>query len=110
MKGPAEVRQNLPFPDVPEECPKGEDGLPAWYIEVAVLAWPDTQDKVIPDLSDVLNLTEKYRDGELVWEVPDGECQVVRLVWSNNGQQLIAASPNSKGLPSGLKYIKYALT
>jgi len=98
VSGPAEVRHNLPFPDVPEDCPKGEDGLPAWYIDVAVLAWPDSKDKVIPDLSEVLNLSEKYRDGELVWEVPAGEWQVVRFVCSNNGQQLIAASPNSKGL------------
>jgi len=98
VKGPAEVRQNLPFPDVPRNCPKGEDGLPAWYIEVAVLAWPDSKDKVIPDLSDVLNLTGKYHDGELVWNAPAGDWHVVRFVCSNNGQQLIAASPNSKGL------------
>ncbi|HEC44711.1 MAG TPA: hypothetical protein ENI20_17990 [Bacteroides sp.] len=98
VKGPAEVRQNLPFPDVPPDCPMGEDGLPAWWVDVAVLAWPDSKDKVIPDLSEVLNLTDKYRDGELVWNAPAGDWHVVRFVCSNNGQQLIAASPNSKGL------------
>jgi hypothetical protein len=48
--------------------------------------------------SDILNLTAMFRDGELVWSPPAGVWQVVRFVCSNNGQQLIAASPNSKGL------------
>jgi hypothetical protein len=98
VTGPGQVRQKLPFPEVPDNCPKGEDGLPAWYVDVAVLAWPDSREMLIPDLSDVINLSEKYMDGELVWEVPDGDWQIVRFVCSNNGQQLIAASPNSKGL------------
>jgi len=98
VTGPGQVRQKLPFPEVPDNCPKGEDGLPAWYLDVAVLAWPDSREMLIPDLSDVINLSEKYVDGELVWEVPDGDWQIVRFVCSNNGQQLIAASPNSKGL------------
>jgi len=98
VSGPGQIRQKLPFPELPPECPKGENGLPAWYIEVAVLAWPVSNDRLIPDLSSVLNLSEKFIDGELQWEVPDGEWQLERFVCSNNGQQLIAASPNSKGL------------
>ena len=98
VAGPGQVRQKLPFPEVPLECPKGDDGLPLWYMDVVVLAWPDSKEMVIPDLSDVINLNDKFCDGELVWEVPDGDWQVVRFVCSNNGQQLIAASPNSKGL------------
>jgi hypothetical protein len=98
VSGPGRVSQTLPFPEVPQDCPKGEDGLPAWYMEVAVLAWPDSKDRVISDLSEVLNITGKYVDGELVWNAPEGDWQVVRFVCSNNGQQLIAASPNSKGL------------
>jgi len=98
VSGPGEVNISLPFPDVPQDCPKGEDGLPAWFMEVAVLAWPVSDEMLIPDLSDVVNLSGKFIDGELVWTPPAGKWQVIRFVCTNNGQQLIAASPNSKGL------------
>ena len=98
VKGPDLVKLKLPFPEVPRNCPKGADGLPVWYMDVAVLAWPDSKDKLIPDISDIVNLTAKCKNGELVWTPPAGTWRVVRFVCSNNGQQLIAASPNSKGL------------
>lgn len=98
VSGTGMVKKELPFPDVPQGCPKGKDGLPLWYLDVAILAWPDSEDKLITDLSDVINLTEKYIDEELIWTPPPGNWQVVRFVCSNNGQKLIAASPNSKGL------------
>lgn len=97
VSGPGQIKQKLSFPKVPHDCPKGEDGLPKWYLDVAVLAWPDSKDKVIEDISKVVNLTDKLKDGELNWRAPAGHWQVVRYVCSNNGQQLIAASPNSKG-------------
>ena len=97
VSGPGRIRQKLPFPKVPDGCPRGPDGLPAWYLDVAVLAWPDSNDKIVPDLSEIVNISDKFKNGELVWEVPSGKWQVVRFVCSNNGQQLIAASPNSKG-------------
>jgi len=97
VSGPGQIRQKLPFPEVPGHCPKGPDGLPAWYLDVAVLAWPDSGDKIIPDLSAIVNISDKYKDGECEWTAPPGKWQVVRFVCSNNGQQLIAASPNSKG-------------
>jgi hypothetical protein len=97
VTGPAQISRKLAFPEVPRECPKGPDGQPKWLLEVAVLAWPDSPDKVIPKLSQVLDLTDRLRDGELHWTVPTGKWQVARFVCSNNGQQLIAASPNSKG-------------
>ena len=97
VDGSARIKQTLDFPNVPRHCPKGADGLPKWYMDVAVLAWPDSQDKVIADLSNVINLTDKLEEGELTWDAPAGKWRVVRYVCSNNGQQLIAASPNSKG-------------
>ena len=97
VNGPGQIKEKLPFPKVPPRCPMGDDGLPRWFLDVAVLAWPDSQDKAIPDVSDVINLTDAFDRGELDWQVPDGRWQVVRFVCSNNGQQLIAASPNSKG-------------
>ena len=97
VTGPAQISRKLALPEVPSECPKGADGLPKWRLDVAVLAWPDAPDKAIPALSSVLDLTGNMKDGELHWNVPTGKWQVARFVCSNNGQQLIAASPNSKG-------------
>ena len=98
ISGPGLVRQKLPFPEIPDNCPKGANGLPLWYREVAVLAWSESRDMRIADLSGVVNLSGSFLNGELVWDVPAGDWHVVRFVCSNNGQQLIAASPNSKGL------------
>ncbi len=97
VTGPGRIRHELPFPEVPPDCPKGEDGLPRWYLDVAVLAWPDTKEKVIADPSKIIDLSHKFKDGVLNWEAPEGHWQVMRYVCTNNGQQLIAASPNSKG-------------
>jgi hypothetical protein len=97
VKGPGQIKQELEFPKVPRNCPKGKDGLPKWYMDVAVLAWPDSKDKVIADISKVLNITDKLKDGELNWTAPAGKWNVVRYVCSNNGQQLIVPSPNSNG-------------
>ena len=98
VKGPGLVKQKLPFPEVPRNCPKRADGLPAWYLDVAVLAWPDSKDKKIPAISDIVDLTGKCKGGELEWTPPEGTWRVVRFVCTNNGQELIASSPNSKGL------------
>ncbi len=97
VTGPAQISRKLAFPEVPAECPKGPDGLPKWMLEVAILAWPDTPNKVIADPSKIINLTDRMKNGELYWTAPPGKWQVARFVCSNNGQQLIAASPNSKG-------------
>jgi hypothetical protein len=98
VSGPGQIKQKLDFPKVPRRCPKNPDGLPKWYLDVAVLAWPDSEDKVIADISKVIDLTDKFKDGELLWDIPQGRWRVIRYVCSNNGQQLIAASPNSVGL------------
>jgi hypothetical protein len=98
VKGPGLVKQKLPFPEVPRNCPKRADGLPAWYLDVAVLAWPDSKDKKIPAISDIVDLTGRCKGGELEWTLPEGTWRVVRFVCTNNGQELIASSPNSKGL------------
>ena len=97
VSGPDQIIHQLPFPEIPPDCPRGADGLPAWYIDVAVLAWPHSDDNVISDLSEIVNVSDKFKDGVLAWKAPPGKWQVVRFVCTNNGQQLIAASPNSNG-------------
>lgn len=97
VTGPAEIRAKLAFPEVPRNCPIGADGRPKWFLDVAVLAWPDTADKTIPELADIIDLTKQAPAGELRWTAPAGTWRIARFVCTNNGQQLIAASPNSKG-------------
>ena len=40
VEGPAALARELPFPEVPKNCPKNPDGRPAYYKDVAVFAWP----------------------------------------------------------------------
>lgn len=116
IKGPRHLTSPLPFPKVPEQCPKGEDGRPLFSLEVAVLAVPKTVDNTITGIHEVINLTDNFEDGQLVWDVPAGKWKILRFVCSNSGQSLIACSPNSKGLfidflePSATKHhLKYIL-
>ena len=97
IEGAGLVQEALPFPNVPEACPRKEVGSPQWSLEVAVLAWPAQDNRVIPDADEIVNLSAYVRNGVLYWEAPSGKWKVVRFVCTNNGQQLIAASPNSKG-------------
>jgi hypothetical protein len=97
VTGPGEITRKLAFPEVPRECPKRPDGLPQWWREVAVLAWPESADRMIVDPARIIDLTGMTDQGELRWTPPPGDWRVARFVCTNNGQQLIAASPNSKG-------------
>ena len=98
LSGPGKIKKELSFPKVPPDCPKGANGLPVWYLDVGVLAWPWSDEKLIPDHSDVLDMSKSCNDGVLDIILPDGDWVIARFVCSNNGQHLIAASPNSKGL------------
>ncbi|MCC6487480.1 MAG: hypothetical protein IT364_08260 [Candidatus Hydrogenedentes bacterium] len=98
VEGPAAINQALPFPEVPEKCPKGPDGLPLYHRDVAVLAVPGNADKVIAGPSAVLNLSDHTTEGTLQWDAPAGPWTILRFVCTNNGQTLIAPSPNSDGL------------
>ncbi len=94
----------LPFPKVPapkfgpNRTPRRADGLPFYYKDVAVLAFPWNEEKIIKDTSTIINLT-KYvgENGRLTWDVPEGEWVIMRLVCANNGERLAIPSPNSDG-------------
>ena len=99
VTGPGRFTQILPFPQVLENCPKGDDGLPVYYKNIAVLAFPWNEGKVIKDVSSVKVLTERLDiEGRLVWTVPQGKWIIVRLVCAHVGQHLYLPSPNSDGL------------
>ncbi len=62
----------LPFPELPNNCPKEENGMPIFFKEIAVLAIPDHPEKKIKDLTEVVILNQHF-DGKIPkWEVPDG--------------------------------------
>ena len=96
-EGPSKLSQVLPFPAC--NAPKGPDGLPIYYKEIAVLAFPQSADQVIRDTAAVINLSEKMtRDGLLTWEVPAGSWVIARYITSNSGEKMHVPSPNSQGL------------
>ena len=98
VTGPADIAIELPFPEVPAECPKNADGLPQFFREVAVLAVPANATKEIPGIAAVVDLSKNFKDGKLTWSAPDGKWEILRFICSNNGQYLIVPSPNSVGL------------
>ncbi len=99
VKGPANFSQILPFPKVPDENPKGRDGLPVYYKDIAVLAVPRTTEKTIKDMSSIINLTDNLgKNGQLTWSIPAGEWVITRYVCTNTGQRLVLPSPKSGGL------------
>ncbi|MBN2296901.1 MAG: hypothetical protein JXM70_31030 [Pirellulales bacterium] len=98
VKGPLVFEGSLPFPKVPDLCPKNAEGLPQFYREVAVLAVPKNDKKTIAGLSAVVNLSKQFKDGKLSWSVPDGEWVILRFVCSNTGKRLMIPGPKSDGL------------
>ena len=97
VNGPTRLSQVLPFPST--RAPKGTNGLPIYYKEIAVLAFQQTTNKVIRDSATVINLSEKMNsDGLLTWDIPAGTWVITRFITSNTGQKLMVPSPNSSGL------------
>jgi hypothetical protein len=98
VEGPSVFSGILPFPEVSEQTPKGKDGLPAFYKNVAVIAFPDDPGKPVQDKSVVMDLTGRMDNlGRLTWKVPPGKWKLMRLVCSNSGQKLVLPSPKSSG-------------
>jgi len=105
VDGPGQFSKALPFPDLPERYDKmspmilvkDADGLPTYYEDVAVLAIPVVEDSTLSG-SRVLDISDKFRDGILNWDIPEGSWTIVRYVSTGTGQPLMRPSPNSNGL------------
>ncbi len=106
VSGAQELSINLPFPEIkiPKERMKfknllGEDGLPLFYKDIAVLAIPVVDKNDAIDMNQIINLTGNLDDkGLLTTSLPDGEWEIMRYVCSNTGETLKLPSPNSDGL------------
>ncbi len=103
VEGPTHFSGKLPFPNPRENTilkslPRRPDGLPLYYKDVAVLAFPAKADKIIKEKSQIVDLTRRIGDdGKLEWDVPGGKWLIVRFVCTNTGQRLHYPSPNSVG-------------
>ncbi len=114
IKGPVKKSIEIPFPELPAQCPKGMDGKPLFFKEVAVLALPYNEKKKLDNSIDIIDLTEKLSDGHIYIDLPAGDWILMRFTCLNNGQRLIVPSPNSNGLfidfldpRSTRKHLKY---
>lgn len=98
---------DIPFPTLRKEDDRGrniiieydDNGRPAYYDEVAVIAVPSHNETAYPDTSEILNLT-KYLDSEnntLNWDAPEGDWEVYRYIVANSGRQVVLPSENSWG-------------
>ncbi len=106
VKGGIQFDGKIAFPTLPEKyATRGKpirkldkNGVPEFYKEVGVLAFPITKDSVISESSQVINLDHLMKkDGTLSWKAPEGDWQIVRYVCAPTGQPLVVPSPNSRG-------------
>jgi len=105
IQGNRQVSVELPFPALPQNSqkgkwsqlilPKNNDGKPAYYQEVAVLAMPDRAEM---DTSEIINLSDQFENGRLDWKAPAGEWKIKRFVCTNLGTPLKRPSPYSNGM------------
>jgi hypothetical protein len=108
VSGPETQKITLPFPKLPEKLGRRNDtdalierdasGMPVFYKDVSVIAYPLTNDSLISDQSMVKDLTSLMdKKGNLKWDVPAGKWKIVRMVCANTGQPMIAHTPSSNG-------------
>ncbi|KPL14377.1 MAG: hypothetical protein AMS26_11000 [Bacteroides sp. SM23_62] len=107
VSGPGEIELDLPFPELPTKnragknvfIEKNADGMPVYYKDVAVLAIPFSEDEIIVDPSQVIDLSAHVdEDGRLTWSAGEGTWEISRFVCANTGEMLKCPSPNSAGL------------
>ena len=105
VQGPLHYENVLPFPILPDSfskpygvfplhVPKGDDGLPEFYLDVATLMYPLDPSGKIQNPDQVL----VFEGPELKTDIPPGEWIVLRTICTNFGQKLWVPSDNSNGL------------
>jgi len=98
LKGPSEFSGMLPFPKVSGQTPRKVNGMPVFYREVSVLAFPVVPENAAIDETGVVDLTGNMDPrGNLTWKVPPGNWKIMRLICANSGQKLVLPSPKSSG-------------
>jgi len=105
VRGQQDLPEKFPFPPLPKYdaydkeremlISKDLNGLPEFYKEVAILAIPIASKL---DTNQIIDLSDKFEDGKLNWQVPEGEWKITRYIYTNLGTPLKRPSPNSNGL------------
>ncbi|MGE0132845.1 MAG: glycosyl hydrolase [Blastocatellales bacterium] len=99
IEGGKQIDVALPFPAAPAAAPKGADGRPAFWRDVAVLAVRDAQrgagQKVV--FREVVDVTARVEGDRLRWDAPAGRWAILRYVCMNTGERLKVPSPASDG-------------
>lgn len=99
VKGPARFSEKLPFLSFPNATPSRPDGMPVFYKDIAVIAYPKYEEEIIKGIPSVTDLTAKMDEsGQLEWDVPEGEWAITRFICTNTGKKLHMPSLNSQGL------------
>jgi len=105
VTGPAIFDDVLEFPELPYKynannrwINRDANDMPVYYKDIAVLAFPFSENKIIEDTTRILNLTALLqKNGKLKWDIPPGKWTIARYVCTNTGQLLISHSANSAG-------------
>ncbi len=98
VTGSGQMQIDLPMPELPDRCPRDQNGKPIYLSNIAVVAVPQHASKTIEDVDQVIDLTSMTSaNGTLIWDMPNGDWTVLRFVCTNHGQQLIVPSPKSGG-------------
>jgi hypothetical protein len=105
IEGPTKVNQELPFPDLKSHQIQnnyldliGQDGKPVFYKEIATIAIPADKNDSPLSLDEIIDLSDKLNNDNLVWDAPKGKWIVTRYICTNTGETLKVHSPNSIGL------------
>lgn len=110
VTGPTTYNKKIPFPEIQDSfkkpygeyklhVPKDQNGLPQYYKEIALIAFPVSSNQTILDTDSILNLTGQLNEhGEVSVDLPEGEWVILRAVCTNFGQRLWLPSDNSEGL------------
>jgi len=105
VTGNAKQSIKLPFPTItpdkqgkPRPIVYANDGKPAYYEEVAILALPAGV-KAGLDTTQIINVTAFFdpKKEQLTWNAPKGNWEIYRYICSNSGEQLIRPTPRSVG-------------
>ena len=105
LSAPNKNKIILPFPRItqdkdgqPRKIEYSEDGKPAFYKEISVIAIP-SEKKELSDTTGIVNITRFFnpKNERLDWEPNKGKWDIYRFISSNSGEQLKIPSENSKG-------------
>lgn len=102
VTGPKKIEMTLPDPEIPDFVIKNlekinRDTTIQNYHTISVSAIKNYEDSII-NSDEIIQLTSKYKNGTLTWNVPEGDWKIIRSCYANTWVSLKKPSPNSRGL------------